>query len=107
MGYSVRKIILRDNEDEWFPKSSGRWEVVDDHGTVAYKFKWKHTGDHAEWDNRDWYQGPMQVRISADGQWVECVLQTGVKHGISFPGTLGERIERHPLPPVSELPEEE
>ena len=116
MAYSVRRVVLRDNEDPWFPKSNGTWEVVDDEtGKVVYRFKWKYSGDRAEWDDRHWWTGPKEVRVSADGKWVECVKQTGVKHGIAFEGTLGEAIERHPLPapsqssgpPVSESSEEE
>ena len=108
MGYSVRKITLQDNHDPWFPKSSGTWEVVDDDtGEVVYRFEWKHTGDYAEWDDRDFYTGPMDVRISSDGQWVECLMQTGVEHGITFPGQLGERIERHALHPGTSAPDQE
>ncbi|MCB9896263.1 MAG: hypothetical protein H6839_17670 [Planctomycetes bacterium] len=108
MGYSVRKITLKDNEDPWFPKSSGKWEVVDDTtGKVVYRFRWSHNGDYAEWDNRDFYTGPMSVRISPDGKWVLCVMQTGVNHGIAFAGTLGEKVVRHPLPPTEPQAEEE
>ncbi|MCB9933097.1 MAG: hypothetical protein H6841_06730 [Planctomycetes bacterium] len=100
MAYKIERIVEKDNEDPWFPKQQGRWEVRDDAGKVIYKFKWWFTGDRAEWDDREFWDGPMVVRISTDGKWVECVYQTGVQHGIAFEGTLGEKIERHPLPPA-------
>ena len=99
MSYKVLKIVDKDNGDEWFPVKQGRWEVHDADGNVIYKFKWKMKGDYAEWDDREWWTGPMEVRISEDGKHVEVCYQTGIKHGIAFTDTLGQRVERHPLPP--------
>lgn len=101
MGYTVRNITTYDNENPWWPERRGHWEVVDDAGDVVYSFEWHFNGDKAEWDEREFWQGPRQVRISNDGQWVECVMQTGVEHGFTFPGQTGERVERHPLPPAT------
>jgi len=100
MAYKIERIVEKDNENPWFPEQQGRWEVRDSAGKVIYKFKWEFTGDRAEWDDREFWEGPKAVRISTDGKWVECVYQTGVQHGIAFEGTLGEKIERHPLPPA-------
>lgn len=100
MAYLVRKLTTFDNESAWWPERRGCWEVVDEAGLVVYRFDWTFNGDYAEWDDREFWQGPMLVRISADGHWVECVMQTGVEHGVTFPGHTGERIERHPLPPT-------
>lgn len=99
MGYKILKIVDKDNEDPWFPVRKGRWEVHDDDGKVLYRFKWKMKGDYAEWDDREWWTGPMEVRISSDGKYVEACYQTGIQHGIAFAGTLGQRVERLPLPP--------
>lgn len=101
MGYTVRKIIDKDNADEWLPRVRGRWEVHDADGEIVYQFKWKLKGDNTEWPEREWWQGPMDVRISEDGKWVECYHQSGIKHGIAFEHTLGQRVERHPLPPTT------
>lgn len=100
MTFSVRNITTFDNENPWWPERRGRWEVLDEAGHVVYRFEWNFNGDYAEWDDREFWQGPMRVRISADGKWVECVMPTGVEHGVTFPGRTGERIERHPLPPA-------
>lgn len=98
MSYEIREVVTFDNEDEWYPKKRGRWEVVDESGRVVMSFKYRFHGDNAEWPEREWWQGPKEVRISDDGRFVECVHQTGVKHGVAFDGTLGEEVRRHPLP---------
>jgi hypothetical protein len=96
--YEVREVVTFDNEDGWYPKKRGRWEVVDENGQVVMTFKYRYSADNAEWPEREWWQGPKHVRISDDGKFVECVHQTGVQHGVAFEGTLGEKVERHPLP---------
>lgn len=102
MRYKVEKIVEKEWGNEWYPQKRGRWEVRDESGKVVYSFNWKFKGDNAEWPEREWWTGPMEVRISDDGCSVECYYQTGIKHGIAFEHTLGKRMESHPLPPVEE-----
>jgi hypothetical protein len=97
MAYSVEKIIEKEWGNDWYPQKRGRWEVRDENGNVVHSFKWKMKADLGEWPEREWWTGPMDVRISEDGKFVECLHQAGIAHGASFPDTQGQRVERHPL----------
>lgn len=93
MSYTVRQVVGHDNGDQYFPKRSGHWEVRNAAGKVVYRFDYEYVADLAEWDDRERWQGPKQVRISADGSCVECVMQKEVN-------SKQEVIQTHPLPPA-------
>jgi hypothetical protein len=107
MTYSVEQVITYDNHDEFFPKRKGKWIVRNAAGEIVYQFKFSYRGDLAEWDNRHYWQGPADVRVSDDGTCVECLHQDRTRFGASEPEPNRGRTERHPLPPATRHIEEE
>ncbi len=101
MAWTVRKVVesRKDESDGWYVVTEGRWEVVDDAGVVAYRFAFSVTEDHTEWPDRYFEDGPRDVRISADGKFVECFYGLEAVAGFTFEHHPQGKVERHPLPP--------